>query len=215
MKTWRHNSTQSQTLQQTEMNNRIHARWSLLSREESKVLVAGFLLGDPGSIRTLQWTMFLRSRQFYFISDHFTNPPYYHPSTSDAVGLDQGCPTGGSICKLIWGAARKCDDFHIVVLINYVEYNKHKNSRSIGSKLPLNIRLLHLKKFRLLVGPPGIKCIPVVMILHYHNCTKHSNFPRSCSKLVSVEFYNVVTIRDQRARQGRNQTLTNTCCGCG
>lgn len=35
--------------------------------------------------------------------------------------LDQECPTGGKICKFILvGGARECDDFHIVVLINYV-----------------------------------------------------------------------------------------------
>ena len=52
------------------------------------------------------------------------------------------------------GAARECDDFHIVVLFNYVEYKKHKNSRSISSKMPLNIRLLLFKKISSLGWSP-------------------------------------------------------------
>jgi len=83
------------------------------------------------------------------------------------------------------GGARECDDFHIVVLINYVEYEKHKNSWSIGSKMPLNSLLFPFKKFRLLVSPPGMKCIPVIMILRYQYCTKALNFP---PKLQYVHF---------------------------
>jgi hypothetical protein len=86
------------------------------------------------------------------------------------------------------GAASECDDFHIVVLINYAEYKKHNNSRSISSKMPLNIRLLLLKKISSLGCPPRIKCVPVIVTLHYHNCTKAFNSPPKLQYVSLVEF---------------------------
>jgi hypothetical protein len=38
----------------------------------------------------------------------------------------------------------ECDNFQIAVLMNWVEYRKHKTLRSITSKIPFNIGLLRL-----------------------------------------------------------------------
>jgi hypothetical protein len=44
-------------------------------------------------------------------------------------------------------AAIECDYFQIAVLMNLVEYKKHKKLRNISSKMTFNIRLLLLKNF--------------------------------------------------------------------
>ena len=154
------------------MKDPIHAHLSLLSREKFKVLVAGFSPRRPrfdtNAVveKIVVGYVCLRSRQFYLIGDCLPILHIYIHLLPTLYVLDQECPTGGGICKFIWvgggvGGNRMWRFSHRC--FDYVEYEKPKNS---SSKMPLNICLLLFKKFRLLVGPPGTKCIPLIMILH-------------------------------------------------
>jgi hypothetical protein len=68
-----------------------------------------------------------------------------------------------SCARVMQAAAIECDDFHIAVLMNCVEYKKQKN-QSISIKMPFNVYSLFLKKLRLLSRLPGMQYIPVIVI---------------------------------------------------
>jgi hypothetical protein len=57
--------------------------------------------------------------------------------------------TGKSASKYnrIQGVAIECHDCQIAVLMNGVEYKKHKKLPSTSSKITFNIRILHVKNY--------------------------------------------------------------------
>ena len=52
-------------------------------------------------------------------------------------------------CTAVWfitqGAATECDNFQIALLMNWVQYKRHKKLLNIRSKMPFNTGLLLLK----------------------------------------------------------------------
>jgi hypothetical protein len=66
--------------------------------------------------------------------------------------------------RIMQGAAIECDSIQISVLVNRVEYKKHKTLRSSGIKMPFYIRSLLCYKIRRLSGLPGVQYIPVIVI---------------------------------------------------
>jgi hypothetical protein len=60
-------------------------------------------------------------------------------------------------------AATERDDIQISILVNRVKYNANKKLRSVGSKVPFNIRL-YLLKLRRLGAVAGAQYIPEIVI---------------------------------------------------
>ena len=62
----------------------------------------------------------------------------------------------------------------------------YPSSSSISQKFPLNLTSLHLSRTTIEVVPSSIWCLPSLVLLDLHDCTKLKSVPTSICKLKSL-----------------------------